>query len=181
MVSFILQNTNLDEQQLLESGERGVRPAEEDCRRNRCRRRGLPSRSRLRSGDKWARESRRPPRDALSGLRLSRRARESESSAPPPPSGLSAGPEPRRLPLGIGRQDSSYAVACRCRRCSRDRSGLTRESRRCARPHCVVESRRAAFCGAVGLVAGGVTDDMIMVGGGNAWQPVSEVVRKCCC
>lgn len=167
IVSSSICFTHLDEQQLLESGERGVRPADDDCRRNRVRRLGLPSRSRLRSGDRCARESRRPPRDALSGLKLSRRARRSDSS----PSGLSAGPEPRRLPAPpplTGRHDSSKAVACRCSRCSRERSGLTRESRRCVRPHCVVESRRAAFGGAVGLVAGGVTELMMMVGGGRA-------------
>lgn len=155
--------THLDEQQLLESGERGVRAADDDCLRNLDLRRGLPSRSWLRSGDRCARESLRPF-DALSGLKLSLRARRSPSS----PSGLSAGCESRRP---TGRQDSSKAVACRCRRCRRGRSGLALESRLLTRPHCVVESRRPG--GAVGLVAGGVTLLMTIVGGGSAWHPVS--------
>lgn len=63
-------------------------------------------------------------------------------------------------------------MACRCRRCNLGRSGLARESRRFIRPHCVVESRLPAT-GAVGLVAGGVTLLITIVGGGNAWHPVS--------
>lgn len=55
-----------DEQQLLDSGDRGFRPADDDCLRTFDLLLGLPSRSWLRSGDKCCRESRRP-RDALSG------------------------------------------------------------------------------------------------------------------
>lgn len=53
-------------------------------------------------------------------------------------------------------------------------------------PHCVVESllvdRRgcvgvvAAVVGIVGDVAGGVTLEVIIVGGGRAWVPESEVL-----
>lgn len=53
------------------------------------------------------------------------------------------------------------------------RSGLALESRRFARPHCVVESLRAFD--AVGLVAGGVTELVIIVGGGRAWHALSVV------
>lgn len=59
-------------------------------------------------------------------------------------------------------------VACRCSRCRRGvvLSGLVFESLRVLmRPHCVVESRRP-FC-PVGLVAGGVTELVIIVGGGS--------------
>ncbi|BFG02210.1 uncharacterized protein DMAD_01781 [Drosophila madeirensis] len=156
-----------DEPQLLDSGE--WRAAELLWRRSVCRR-GLPSRSCVRSGERWVRESRRPPREALSGERESRReARRSQSSGG---SGLRAGWEPRRLPPG--RTLSSKAVACRCRRFMRGaRSGLwpAFESRRLTRPHCVVESRR--LLGAVGLVAGGVTELVMMVGGGRAWHAES--------
>lgn len=158
-----------EEQQLLESGDRGDRAAELLCRRSVCRR-GLPSRSWDLSGDKWVRESRRPPREALSGDRESRRdVRRSQSSGG---SGLRAGWEPRRLPPG--RQPSSKAVACLWSRWRRGaRSGLTPalESRRLTRPHCVCESRRPF--GAVGLVAGGVTELVMIVGGGRAWQAES--------
>lgn len=53
-VMTILNNNlvYLDEQQLLDSGDLGVRPADEDCLRSRARRLGLLSRSWLRSGDK---------------------------------------------------------------------------------------------------------------------------------
>lgn len=142
----------LDEQQLLDSGERGFRPADDDCRRTFDLRLGLPSLSRLRSGDKCCRES-RLPLDALSGLKLSRLARRSPSS-PSGPVGDKAGCDSRLLPNGG--HDSSNAVPCRCNLCKRGRSGLTFESRRFIRPHCVVESLRPDG-GAVGLVAGGVT------------------------
>lgn len=154
----------LDEQQLLDSGERGFFPADDDCLRT-FDLLGLPSRSRLRSGDKCCRES-RLPREALSGLRLSLRARLSPSSPSPGPSpGDKAGCDSRRFPNGG--HDSSKAVAWRCNRCKRGRSGLARESRRFTRPHCVVESRRPDD-GAVGLVAGGVTELVTIVGGGSA-------------
>lgn len=100
-------------QQLLESGERGVLAADDDCLRSLLRRRGLPSRSWLRSGDKWERESRlllqkdidsaeccvksgvRTHFEVLmSGLKLSRRACLSTKLTPslgPPSLGLSAG------------------------------------------------------------------------------------------
>lgn len=153
-----------DEEQLLESGDRAERAAELLCRRSVWRL-GLPSRSCDRSGERCVRESRRPPREALSGESESRReVRRSQSSGG---SGLSAGCEPRLLPPG--KQLSSKAVACRCKRCSRGaRSGLmpALESRLLTRPHCVVESRRPL--GAVGLVAGGVTELVIIVGGGSA-------------
>lgn len=158
-----------EEQQLFESGDLGDLAAELLCLRSVCRL-GLPSRSWDRSGDRCVRESRRPPRDALSGDRESRReVRLSQSSGG---SGLSAGWEPRLLPPG--RQPSSKAVAWRCSRCRRGaRSGLTPalESRRLTRPHCVCESRRPF--GAVGLVAGGVTELVMIVGGGRAWHAES--------
>lgn len=59
-------------------------------------------------------------------------------------------------------------MAWRCNRCSLWDviSGLVFESLRLLlRPHCVVESRRP-FC-PVGLVAGGVTELVIIVGGGR--------------
>lgn len=165
-----LYDTYLDEQLLPVSGDLGERPADELCLLNCDLRPGLFSRSWFRSGDKWDLDSRRPL-DALSGLKLSRRARLSDKS----PSGLKAGCEPLRLPE-TGKQDSSKAVACRCKRCNLGRSGLARESRLwTTRPHCVVESR-LPFGGAVGLVAGGVTELIIIVGGGSAWHPVSVCV-----
>lgn len=73
-----------------------------------------------------------------------------------------------------GKHDSSYVVACLCSFDSLgDRSGLARESRRLTRPHCVVESRRPLE---VGLVAGGVTLLIIIVGGGNAWHELSTCI-----
>lgn len=104
--------------------------------------------------------------EALSGLRLSLRARLSLSSPSPGPEvGDRAGCDSRLFPSGG--HDSSKAVACRCNRCNRGRSGLARESRRFTRPHCVVLSRRPDD-GAVGLVAGGVTELVTIVGGGSA-------------
>lgn len=140
-----------------------MRPADDDCLRTFDLRRGLPSLSWLRSGDKCCLESRRP-RDALSGLKLSLLARRSPSSPSGPPVGDKAGCDSRLLPNGG--HDSSKAVACLCNRCNRGRSGLALESRLLIRPHCVVESRRPD--GAVGLVAGGVTLLVTIVGGGKA-------------
>lgn len=155
----------LDEQQLLDSGERGFRAADDDCLRTFDLLLGLPSRSWLRSGDKCCRES-RLPRDALSGLKLSRLALLSFSSpSPAAPVGDRAGCDSRLFPNGG--QDSSKAVACLCSRCNRGRSGLALESLRFTRPHWVVESRRPDG-GAVGLVAGGVTLLVTIVGGGRA-------------
>lgn len=67
-----------------------------------------------------------------------------------------------------GRHGSSNAVDCLCNLCKRGLSGLALESRRFTLPHCVVESLRPG--GAVGLVAGGVTLLVTIVGIGNAWQ-----------
>lgn len=99
-------------QQLLESGERGVLAADDDCLRNLLRLLGLPSRSWLRSGDRCARESRLLLQDSqfnsidcrvlqrayfevfMSGLKLSRRACLSQRltpSAGAPSEGLRAG------------------------------------------------------------------------------------------
>lgn len=168
-----IDEIHLDEQQLLDSGERGLRAADDDCLRTFDLLRGLPSLSWLRSGDKCWRESRRPL-DALSGLKLSRLALRSFSSpSPTGPVGDKAGCDSLRFPSGG--HDSSNAVACLCNLCSLGLSGLTLESLLFTRPHWVVESRRPDG-GAVGLVAGGVTLLVTIVGGGSAWQPISELV-----
>lgn len=159
-----------EEQTLVESGDLELRAAEELCLLKIWRRWGLLSRSWLRSGDKWARESRLPPREALSGLRESlRELRRCPSSGG---SGLKAGWEPLRP--AAGKQLSSKAVACLCKRCNLGAlSGLmpALESLLFTRPHWVVESRLPF--GAVGLVAGGVTELVMIVGGGRAWQDES--------
>lgn len=105
----------------------------------------------------------RLPREALSGLSESLRALRSLLLSA---SGLSAGCEPLRLLFGA--HESSYVVAWRCSLCSLCdvMSGLVLESLRLLLlPHCVVESRRAF--GLVGLVAGGVTELVMIVGGGR--------------
>lgn len=95
----------------------------------------------------------------MSGLKLSRRACRSHKLTSPlgPLSGLSAGCcgcDPRRDHDGA--HDSSYAVACR----------VNRDSLRFIRLlHCVVESRRPDLgTSNFGLVAGGVTELIIIVG-----------------
>lgn len=114
-----LGDASLEEQVEEDSGDRGeceprrVPAMEVDCRRSLPRRpcpTGETSRSPVRSGERWGRESRRPRgKLAESGERESRRAFLVELSSP---SGERVGCEPRRPQTPGGRQLSSMAVDC---------------------------------------------------------------------